>query len=265
MSGEPEAVEGPRAPPAFLVDLDGYEGPIDVLLRLARDQKVDLRQISIVALADQYLAFIAEVRNADLELAAEYLVMAAWLAYLKSRLLLPEPATADEPSGTEMASALAFQLRRLEAMRDAGARLLARPRLGREFFARGIRVDPAGETREVVAVGLFDLLQAYCQHLTRRQPQVLRIEAAELYSVDDAVGWLERALGRSPNWESLWNLLPPGTLEGLRRGRLAARSALAATFVASLELTRQGRLRLRQATPFSPIYVGPGGNARDRT
>jgi segregation and condensation protein A len=260
---EPMAAVSAVPPPSFVVDLDGYEGPIDVLLTLARDQKVDLRQVSIVALADQYLAFIAAVRNANLELVAEYLVMAAWLAYLKSRLLLPEPPTADEPSATEMSAALAFQLRRLEAMREAGARLLARPQLGSEFFARGDREENGERIREVVTVGLFDLLEAYCAHLHRRRPQMLRIEAAELYSVDDAIHWLQRALGRSPNWESLWNLLPAGTLDGLRQGRLSARSALAASFAASLELAREGRVRLRQGSPFGPIYLSAAGGIRD--
>ncbi|MBK8909549.1 MAG: segregation/condensation protein A [Rhodospirillales bacterium] len=249
--------EAAPAGPQFVVDIDGYEGPVDVLLTLARAQKVDLRQVSILQLADQYLAFVAAVRSASLELAAEYLVMAAWLAYLKSRLLLPEPPGDEEPTGEEMAAALAFQLQRLEAVRDAGARLMARPRLGRDVFARGQPEPVAATTTTVVVVTLYDLLKAYGEHVRRRQPQVLAVEPSEVYSVKDALAWLTRALGRSPGWENLWNFLPPQTAEELRGGRLrlTGRSALAATFAASLELARQGRVRLRQAGAFGPIYI----------
>lgn len=247
---------GPRERPAFIVDVEGYEGPIDVLLNLARDQKVDLKCVSIVELADQYLAFIADARRASLELAAEYLVMAAWLAFLKSRLLLPEPPGAEEPSGEEMAAALAFQLRRLEAIREAGAQMMARPRLGSEVFARGVPEErPGARVVEVVRVDLFELLRAYGGHLARKRPASLRIVPSDLTSVDEAVNRLRRMLGRTPDWARLSAFLPPGTVEGLDHGRLAARSALAATFAASLELAREGTLRIRQRTPFGPILV----------
>lgn len=244
---------------AFVVDIDGWEGPLDVLLALARDQKVDLRQLSITLLADQYLAFIAAAERADLDLAAEYLVMAAWLAFLKSRLLLPEPARPEEPTAAEMAAALTFQLERLQAMRHAGERLFQRPLLGRDVFPRGAP-ERFGRTTTFAAadLGLDALLRAYGAHLARRQPTVLRIAATGLTSVEMALARLRRALGRLPNWETLASFLPPGTLDAARRGELPARSALAATFAASLELAREGDLSIRQTEPFGPIRLGPG-------
>ncbi len=239
------------------INVDGFEGPLDLLLALARSQKVDLRHVSIVQLADQYLAFIADARRADLELAAAYLVMAAWLADLKSRLLLPDAPADGEPSGAEMAGALAFQLRRLEAMRSAGKQLLRRPRLGREVFARGAPDRLAPQIRTTVAVSLFELLSAYGAHLARSRETVMRIDPPALVSVDEALDWLRRALGRAPGWETLESILPAGTLDGLQRGRLVARSALAAAFSASLELARSGDLRLRQLSPYGPILIAP--------
>jgi segregation and condensation protein A len=248
----------------FVVDIDGYEGPLDVLLTLAREQKVDLKEISIVQLADQYLGFVAEARRTNLELAAEYLVMAAWLAYLKSRLLLPEPAGDEEPSGEAMAAALSFQLQRLEAMRDVGARLMARDRLGHDFFARGRPESLSGNRITVLRVDLFELLKAYGGHLRRREEvQPLRIQISELSSVEEALERLCRGLGSFPGWENLWRYLPPGTFEGLNQGRLAARSALAATFAASLELVRRGGIKLRQGKPYGPIYVKADAREND--
>ncbi len=259
MSRPNEQAFAPRAAPerqGFLVDVDGYEGPLDLLLSLARDQKVDLTQISIVRLAEQYLAFVAKVRHADLELAAEYLVMAAWLAYLKSRLLLPAPGQGEEPSPEDMAAALALQLRRLEAMREAGEALMRGLRLGRDVFARGRPEAVEVNAETVVQATLFDLLQAYGRTLRRRQaPPVLHVEVSQLDSVEDALARLRRALGQTPGWESLSRYLPPGTLEGLRRGGLGARSTMASTFAAMLELARQGGLTLRQSEPFGPIYL----------
>jgi len=239
---------------AFVVDIDGYEGPIDVLLALARDQKVDLAQISILQLADQYLAFVAHARRVSLELAADYLVMAAWLAYLKSRLLLPDLGSAEEPSGEEMAAALAFQLRRLEAMQDAGARLMARPRLGRDVFARGSPEAFIRPAASVFEVTLYDMLKAYGDLKRMRGAQRLRIEPWELYTVEDALDHLRRMLAGTSDWESLWRFLPPGLPRG-QAGGLAARSAVASTFAATLEMTRAGHLRLRQSGPFGPIYL----------
>jgi segregation and condensation protein A len=223
---------------------------------LARDQKVDLKQISVLQLADQYLAFVAAARRLDLELAAEYLVMAAWLAYLKSRLLLPDPPGAEEPTGEALAAALKFQLERLEAMREAGGHLLARNQLGQDIFARGQPERFGGDMLTVLRVTLYDLLKAYGAHLQRREgAQPLRIEPQDLHSVEEALRWLRQNLGHAPSWENLWRYLPPGTFEGLRAGRLSARSALAATFAASLELARGGGVKLRQNKPFGPIYL----------
>jgi segregation and condensation protein A len=242
-----------RAEDRLVLDLDGFEGPLDVLLALAREQKVDLARISILGLAEQYLAFVAGLRGRALDLAAEYLVMAAWLAYLKSRLLLPEPEEEAEgqPSAAEMAEALAFRLRRLEAMQRAGARLLALPRLGRDVFARGEPEPLRAPAACVWDVTLYDLLKAYADHVVRTSVRTLHVEPADLWSVDDALRRLERLLGRMPDWSVLAAYLPP--IEG---DRLKMRSAAAATFVAALELARQGRLHLRQdGGPFAPIYV----------
>jgi len=241
------------APPEMadlVVDLEGYEGPIDVLLNLAREQKVDITKISILRLADQYLAFIAAARRLKLEIAADYLVMAAWLAYLKSRLLLPQPPDPDEPSGAELAAILTEQLRRLEAMQQAGVRLMARPQLGRDTFARGAPEGLPRITVPVYEATLFDLLKAYGDQRQRKEGAVLHIEAPELYSMDDALARFQRILGRLPEWRSLMSFLPPAPGEGLVR-----RSAIAATFAATLELVRSGKMQLRQDAAFGPIYL----------
>lgn len=241
----------PTGDSGLIVDLDGYEGPIDVLLSLAREQKVDLTRISILQLAEQYLAFVGRMRQEQLELAAEYLVMAAWLAYLKSRLLLPEPQPDDEPTAAEMAAALTFQLQRLAAMQKAGRQLMERPRLGRDVFARGAPEGIEVVSHAVYDVDLYDLLRAYADHKRRTSVKTLTIEAPQLYSVDEALRRLERLLGRMPDWTTLWRLLPPGLGEPL-----LLRSAVCATFVASLELARQGRVQLRQdGGTYGPIHV----------
>lgn len=235
---------------AFVVDLDGFEGPIDVLLTLARDQKVDLTQISILQLADQYLEFVTEARKVNIELAADYLVMAAWLAYLKSRLLIPDLSDGDEPTGEEMAAALAFQLQRLEAMQDAGARLVALAQLGQEFFARGMPEAPEDEVRTIFEVSLYDLLKAYGDQQNRGGESRLQIEAYNLYAVEDALERLRQLVGRTPDWENLSSFLPPGMNDVM-----LVRSAMASTFVASLELAREGKLKIRQMNTFGPIYL----------
>jgi segregation and condensation protein A len=245
-----DAAESESTRGSFVVDLDGYEGPIDVLLTLAREHKLDLTKISILALADQYLEFVAKVRRSNLELAADYLVMAAWLAYLKSRLLLPDLGEEDEPSGEQMAAALAFQLRRLEAMQDAGQKLMARSHLGREFFRRGAPETFRALINPVLEVTLYDLLRAYGNQKRRIEGGTLHIEAFEIFTVEDALHRLQSLLGSSPDWESLWHFLPEGVLEGL-----VQRSAIASTFTASLELAREGKIKLRQSGPFGPIYL----------
>ena len=261
--------EGMNAPPGggarsaapFLLDLDGFEGPLDLLLTLAREQKVDLARISILALADQYLEFMARIRHQDLELAADYLVMAAWLAYLKSRLLLPEPPVEDqEPDGQLMAAALHFQLRRLEAMREAGEALKSQPRLGIDVFGRGMPEVIVGPTRILWEASLYDVLKGYADYYQRRSRMEARmhIEPLNLYSVADAVQRLERMFGRLPRWTALFDLLPPG-LRGLMR-----KSAVSAHFVAALELVRQGRLQLRQeGGTYGPLWLRSAERAVD--
>ncbi|MEK9671237.1 MAG: ScpA family protein [Rhodospirillaceae bacterium] len=251
-----EDFETPETPTAhekaiFVVDLDGYEGPLDVLLTLARDHKLDLTQISILALADQYLKFIAEAQKRNLEIAADYLVMAAWLAYLKSRLLLPDLGGADEPTGEEMAAALAFQIRRLESMQNAGAELMARPKLGVDFFARGKPERFAVNTKYVIDASLYELLQAYGRQQNRGgSDRTLHIEPFEVYTVEDALQRLRRLMGRTPDWQSLWRYLPQEI-----RGGLFGRSAVASTFAASLELAKEGKVHIRQSETFGPIFL----------
>lgn len=238
---------------AFVVDLEGFEGPIDVLLSLARDHKLDITQISMVALADQYLAFVAEARRQNLELAADYLVMAAWLAYMKSRLLLPDLDGEDEPTGEEMAAALAFQLKRLQSMQDAGEQLMARRQLGIDFFRRGEPEIFRRTFNTVWDASLFDLLKAYGdQHRRKESGGPLHIEPFEMYTMEDALLRLRRLLGPVPEWRSLWAFLP----EDLRSS-LKLRSAVAATFAASLEMAREGYLKLQQSGTFGPIHIRP--------
>lgn len=233
----------------LMVDVEGFEGPLDLLLALARSQKVDLKKVSIGALADQYLAFIAEARKLKLELAADYLVMAAWLAYLKSRLLLPEPED-HEPTGEELAARLAFELQRLEAIRAVAARLMARDRLGRDVFGRGMPegIYVARTTR--YEASLYDLLKAYGEGRARHSVRRLEIRPAAVYRVEEARRRLEVMLGSVRDWNRLEALLPPELeAQGLKR------SALASTLMAGLELVREGRLDMRQLTPFGPVYV----------
>jgi segregation and condensation protein A len=237
---------------ALVLDLEGYEGPIDMLLQLARDQKVDLTRISILALANQYLDFVSRARKLRLELAADYLVMAAWLAYLKSRLLLPEPEDGEEPSGAEMAAALKYQLQRLQAMQDTGARLMDLPRLGRDVFARGEPAPLRVVAETTYDISLYELLRAYGRSRSRVQATTLRIEPADLYSVDDALHRLTRLLGTMPGWQTLSTFLPPDL-----QGGLLWRSAIASMLSATLEMSRRGQLRIRQEGPFEPIYLRP--------
>ena len=255
-SFEEDTSEAPETGEAFVVDLDGYEGPIDVLLALARNQKVDLARISILQLAEQYLAFITQARGLRIEIAAEYLVMAAWLAYLKSRLLLPvaEPDDDDGPSGAELAEALTFQLRRLESMQHAGTRLMARPRLGREVFQRGAPEGVEIVKTSVFEVSLFDLLKAYGDNRRRVEGSYLRIEPSSLYNIADAIQRLRGLLGEMTDWRTLMSYLP----SDLAGDGLLRRSAVAATFAASLELARTGAIELRQTSSFGPIHVRRG-------
>ena len=235
----------------FEVEVDGYAGPIDVLLSLARDQKVDLIHISIVQLADQYLEFVAEARSKNLELAADYLVMAAWLAYLKSRLLLPDISTQDEPSGEELAAALQFQLQRLEAMQNAGAGLMALARLGQDFYSRGARERFHTTQRTIFDATLTDLIQAYAYQKSRGgQAKTLHIEQSwELHSIEDAMTRLRSFVGHTPDWRTLTSFLP-----GDLQSPLTRRSAMASTFGAVLQLAKEGRVKIRQDGTFGDIY-----------
>lgn len=236
---------------AFVLRLDSYEGPIDALLEQAREQKVDLTQISILALADQYLGFIERARALRLELAADYLVMAAWLAYLKSRLLLPPDEDDDEPSGEELAAALAFQLQRLEAMRDAGTRLMARPMVGRDWFARGEPPPDLVVRTTVYDLSLYDLLKAYGTIQGRNAGGgALHIQASNLFSTEAALERLTAMLGRVPGWATLFSFLPADLKDPLQ-----VRSAIASHFSASLELAKAGKLAIRQDGAFQPIFL----------
>lgn len=243
--------EPPRAlagDDVLTLTLDGWEGPLDLLLSLARAQKVDLAKLSILALVDQYLAYIANARALKLELAADYLVMAAWLAYLKSCLLLPAEPEAD-PDPHELAAALQWRLQRLEAMREAGARLMAHDQLGREVFARARPEGIRPLTQERWRVSLFDLISGYGAMAGRAAQPVYEIRRRAVMALDEAIARLEGLLGRRLDWTELARFLPPGG-EGEYR-----RSALASTFVAALELTRQGRAELSQGTPYGPLLV----------
>ncbi|MEX2311558.1 MAG: ScpA family protein [Rhodospirillales bacterium] len=243
--------EGKPAGASFVVDLQGFEGPIDVLLQLARDQKVDLVHISILELADQYLAFVAEARKHNLELAADYLVMAAWLAFLKSRLLLPDMSSEEEPSGEAMAAALQYQLLRLQAMQNAGQELVARPRLGQDFLGRGDPERFRPREVEILDATLYDLLKAYADQQRRKNAHApMQIEAFEIYTVEDALQRLRRLVGKTPDWQNLWSFLPDNL-----KGVLLTRSAVASTFAASLEMAKEGKVLIRQSANFGPILL----------
>ncbi|MDC1214551.1 segregation/condensation protein A [Rhodospirillales bacterium] len=246
---------------SFVVDLDGFEGPIDVLLQLARDQKVDLVHISILQLADQYLGFVAEARKHNLELAADYLVMAAWLAFLKSRLLLPDMTTEEEPSGEEMASALQYQLRRLQAMQNSGQALIDRLRLGRDFMGRGQPERFKPREVEILDATLYDLLKAYGDQQRRKNAhEPMQIEVFEIYTVEDALMRLRRLVGGTPDWQNLWSFLPDDL-----KGALLTRSAVASTFAASLEMAKEGKVSIRQSGSFGPIFLQGQQHSRAST
>jgi segregation and condensation protein A len=261
---ESELAEPASDEPALVVDVEGFEGPLDLLLTLARQQKVDLAKISILALADQYLAFIEAARKLRLELAADYLVMAAWLAYLKSRLLLPEPPAPDGMSAEDMANALALRLRRLEAIRRVAEQLLDRPQLGREVFQRGLPEPIAEIKRPQWSATLYDLLSAYA---ARRQTQArayVRMPKRTVWSLAEARVALERLIGQSFDWSPLEQYLVEYLVEPSQRP-----TVLASSFAATLELVREGRLELHQHAAFAPLYVrarpdaGQGGGAAD--
>ena len=248
----------PSSDHRLVLDVDGFAGPIDVLLTLAREQKVDLTQISILELADQYLAWVVKLRQANLELAADYLVMAAWLAYLKSILLLPTSTDDEEPTGEEMAAALQFQLLRLESMQQAGEKLLGRDQLGQDFFPRGNPEKFGYNLNSAFEASIYDLLKSYGEHTHRSNVRILRIELSDLYSTDDGLKWLTKMLGSMPNWTSLLQFLPAEI-----KGDLVSRSMVASALSAALELTKQGELKIRQTETFGAVYVRAAQNASE--
>lgn len=233
---------------ALYLELDGWEGPLDLLLDLARRQKVDLRKISILALVDQYLTYIERAEALRLELAADYLVMAAWLAYLKSALLLPRDEQED-PSPEELALRLQLRLQRLAAMRDAAARLMGRDRLGRDVFLRGapegLRIDRKAKWQ----CDWFALVQAYGQVKALTQPVVHMVRDRMVMTLDSALSRVSAMLGVNLDWMELRDFLPPHADPKLRR------SAMASSFVAALELARLGKAELQQEQTFGPLML----------
>jgi segregation and condensation protein A len=236
------------APEQLTLDLEGWEGPLDLLLSLARAQKVDLREISILALVEQYLRYVERARVLQLELAADYLVMAAWLAYLKSALLLPRDPEV-EPDADELAMRLQLRLERLDAMRDAGARLMARDRLGRDVFRRiapeGLRIVRKAQW----TADLYELMAAYGRVSARSRPVMHVVHDREVMTLEVAIARVAALVGSAIDWRAIEAFLPEQASVALRR------SALASSFLAALELARQGRVELRQEAPFAPLYL----------
>jgi len=242
----------------LVIALDGFDGPIDLLLTLAREQKVDLGKLAILPLAEQYLAYIGEARRLRLEIAADYLVMAAWLAYLKSRLLLPvAEQPADESDPAAMAEALKFQLLRLEAMQKASRQIQDRPQLGSDIFLRGIPEPVEVEEKPVYYLTIQDLLTAVAAPSRRRKPLSYSITPLRLFSLEESVSRLRHILGVMPSWSSLQSYLPDVAPLDVTKPEqiLELRSALASTFAATLELVKSGELELRQDGTFAPIYM----------
>lgn len=236
---------------ALIVDVDGFEGPLDLLLTLARTQKVDMRRISVLHLARQYLDFLREARELRIELAADYLVMAAWLAFLKSRLLLPPDPQEEGPSAEEQAAHLAFQLERLEAMRNAADRLMARDRLGRDVFARGEPQEVEKSRKVVWTATLLDLMQAYARTRTRDDFRPFVMDREGVFTMEEALERLRPVIGAVVDWTDLASLLPEGWDGDVARWR----SATASTFAATLELAKAGGVELRQEEMFGPIRI----------
>jgi len=248
-TGRPAVAERAEDDQALVVDVEGYEGPLDLLLNLARQQKVDLAKISILALADQYLAFIEAARKIRLELAADYLVMAAWLAFLKSRLLLPEPPAEEGPSAEEMATALANRLRRLEAIREAANRLMARPQLQRDIFMRGQPESIAEIKHPKFTATLFDLLSAYAAQRQQRVLASVHLAKRTVWSLAEARASLERLVGAAEEWSCLDEYLTAYVLDPSQRA-----TVFASSFAAALELVREGTMEVNQKQAFAPLY-----------
>jgi segregation and condensation protein A len=243
-------VEGVDESEQLVLSIEGFEGPLDVLLILARAQKVDLAQISILELVEQYLVFIAEARHLRLELAADYLVMAAWLAYLKSRLLIPDEDGEEGESAEEMAARLQLQLQRLVAMREAGAQLMSRNRVGRDVFLRGAPQGIQVLRKSAYDVTLYELLKGYSEQRLRTTVGHLKIELRPVYSLDEALRRLSKLIGKALDWTLLSEFLPADTHDSEYR-----KSAIASTFMAGLELAREGKAEIRQLETYGPLYL----------
>lgn len=241
---------------ALIIDVEGFEGPLDLLLTLSRTQKVDLRRISVLQLAEQYLKFVNQAAALRIELAADYLVMAAWLAYLKSRLLLPPEPGEDGPSAEDLAAHLAFQLERLQAMREAAARLLARDQLGRNFFARGRPEAPEHRRAVRYEASLLDLMRAYARIRTRDDFRPYAFDREHLFTMEQALDRMRGLLGYMGAWGDLTSYLPEGWTQPARR-----KSATAAHFAAVLEMAKRGQVELKQAEVFAPLLLRAKGRA----
>lgn len=248
---DPDSTAARLAAEALVVDVDGFEGPLDMLLALARTQKVDLLKVSILRLAEQYLGFVEAAKRLRIELAADYLVMAAWLAFLKSRMLLPPDPTEEGPSGDELAAHLAYQLQRLEAMRDAAARLMARDQLGRDVFARGDAEPMTRDLRILHTASLVDLMRAYARIKTRDDFTPLHLARDPVYTMEQALERMRAMIGTALDWTTLSAWLP----DDWRQLPERRRSATAASFAAALELVKAGRLHIRQEGAFRPIWL----------
>lgn len=255
-SGNVTRMDAYQVADTLIVDVDGFEGPLDVLLTLARTQKVDLRAISILSLAEQYLAFIARAKELRIELAADYLVTAAWLAFLKSRLLLPPEPTEAGPGGEELAAYLAFQLERLQAMRDRASQLMSRDRKGRDFFVRGIPEDVNSIRRITYTANLMDLMQAYARIRTKDEFRPFVVDRNRFLSLEEALRRMRPLIGLAGDWTELSSYLP----EGWDVDPELRRSATAATFAASLELAKEGSIEIRQAETYAPIQIRRKGS-----
>lgn len=248
---EDTSVAARLAAEALIVDVDGFEGPLDLLLTLSRTQKVDLRKISVLQLAEQYLVFVNSAKALRIELAADYLVMAAWLAYLKSRLLLPPDPQDDGPSAEDLAAHLAFQLERLQAMREAAAQLMARDQKGRDFFARGLIEDVTRIRVVKYTASLLDLMQGYARIRTRDEFRPFVMDRDHVFTMEQALDRMRGLIGYAGDWTDLVSYLPEGwEVDPGRR-----RSATAAHFAAILELAKRGQIEVRQGETFAPIHI----------
>lgn len=246
-----ESVAERVASETLIIDVDGYEGPLDLLLTLSRTQKVDLRKISVLDLAVQYLIFIERATALRIELAADYLVMAAWLAFLKSRLLLPPDPKEDGPSGDELAAHLAYQLERLQAMRDCAAKLMARDRLGKDRFVRGLPEDVSRRRNVIYTANLLDLMQGYARIRTKDDFRPFVLDRDAVLTMEQALTRMRGLIGFTGDWTDIISYLPEDWLNDPQKRK----SATASTFAASLELAKEGKIEIRQCEVYAPIEI----------